>query len=805
MSRRSRRLQEALKDSGFDLQLDQQPEVCGACLLDIDGVTLDGELFAVLDCCCPRHAFHVDCIITWADTENSCPQCKLRFKKIGIYNSSLQLQRVAHAFDQDQGDPSAATEGSDGDGAEYEEEEEEDTLCEVCGRGDDEEKLMLCDGNNGSCSGAAHYYCVGLRELPDGDWFCPTCTQSRKLQAAATQSSTLPVQVKEEPSTAVLLAAAQEPRAALPVKSSEAVQVKQELEGPPPTQRAGRAAAKTSSTKPASKKSAKPPTNGSSKEEEKVGELCKDEVKLEAVKVETDLSSYGSGFPKWISRRGREIRVDLSGRGMTSNAAKALADTVRSAVTKLFLSAAAKQDLQLSWHLAGNDLDLSMLRDFLEIGSSVGAHSSRLDLERNLLNAEAATWLAEWCVTQPRGPPQVLLLACNHVGYEGGEKLLHAVGTAWARHLRYCAEKGLHRVPMWVELRENEIDDVDGMLEQLAANFEICVAADASVCNAAACSASTDASPTDPFPALHLPYIMEQTPLSPKGGSEVKWELPALPLKDEKEEKSTISASPSVPSGKRKSRKSEAEAGNGRAVAQGRPKKVEAWYRTLGSKIKDVAPPQVTCFCQDDRPADKGLWDTVPRVQKKRSKNPSLLDAAQTPLAGLEPLMPPTKKARTVADQLQSKKAKPRPVQAQLPEGMAPRYLRRGSTVSSSQDTTSSERGKKKRRAEVLKAMKRLISQHMDAEKRLWKDVNRAEKLLRQRCLCEQIAKQAVVEFSNLVARCTPATWEAFLFSSAGYERAGKWIKKRILEVVVRCSEAATGRATFPTGEVICL
>eukprot|EP00971_Amphidinium_carterae_P041265 810334-Amphidinium_carterae.1 len=148
-----------------------------------------------------------------------------------------------------------------------------------------------------------------------------------------------------------------------------------------------------------------------------------------------DASVYGSGFPKWISRRGREIRIDLSGRGMTANVAKALADTVRSAVTKLFLSPEAKQDLQLSWHLAGNDLELNSLRDFLEIGSSVGAHCSRLDLERNLLDAQAAEWLAKWCVTQPRGPPQVLLLACNRVEYRGGEKLLHTLGAAWAKHL----------------------------------------------------------------------------------------------------------------------------------------------------------------------------------------------------------------------------------------------------------------------------------------------------------------------------------------------------------------------------------
>ncbi|CEL99871.1 unnamed protein product [Vitrella brassicaformis CCMP3155] len=50
--------------------------------------------------------------------------------------------------------------------------------CWECGKGDDEQLLLLCD--NGGCSAAYHTYCVQLTAVPKGKWFCPECTHSKR-------------------------------------------------------------------------------------------------------------------------------------------------------------------------------------------------------------------------------------------------------------------------------------------------------------------------------------------------------------------------------------------------------------------------------------------------------------------------------------------------------------------------------------------------------------------------------------------------------------------------------------------------
>lgn len=46
-------------------------------------------------------------------------------------------------------------------------------LCLVCGRGDEEDRLLLCDG----CDDSYHTFCLipPLHDVPKGDWRCPKC------------------------------------------------------------------------------------------------------------------------------------------------------------------------------------------------------------------------------------------------------------------------------------------------------------------------------------------------------------------------------------------------------------------------------------------------------------------------------------------------------------------------------------------------------------------------------------------------------------------------------------------------------
>ncbi|KGL78132.1 PHD and RING finger domain-containing protein 1, partial [Tinamus guttatus] len=68
------------------------------------------------------------------------------------------------------------TQGSDG--------EDDPTFCEVCGRSDREDRLLLCDG----CDAGYHMECLNppLSEVPVDEWFCPACAPMGISAAAET-------------------------------------------------------------------------------------------------------------------------------------------------------------------------------------------------------------------------------------------------------------------------------------------------------------------------------------------------------------------------------------------------------------------------------------------------------------------------------------------------------------------------------------------------------------------------------------------------------------------------------------------
>ncbi|KFQ86852.1 PHD and RING finger domain-containing protein 1, partial [Phoenicopterus ruber ruber] len=68
------------------------------------------------------------------------------------------------------------TQGNDG--------EDDPTFCEVCGRSDREDRLLLCDG----CDAGYHMECLNppLSEVPVDEWFCPACAPMGVSAAADT-------------------------------------------------------------------------------------------------------------------------------------------------------------------------------------------------------------------------------------------------------------------------------------------------------------------------------------------------------------------------------------------------------------------------------------------------------------------------------------------------------------------------------------------------------------------------------------------------------------------------------------------
>ena len=150
----------------LNLNSSDQELVCGACLLDL--FTDDRSDLAV-PVGCP-HLFHWGCLTSWAKLQNTCPQCKHRFRLAGKYDShSHELlecvkfhkrDRVGQAADNDEADEDVPID-----------------LCEKCEEPGTDEDLILCDGMDFTCNAMFHYRCVGFSSVPRGMWFCESCIE----------------------------------------------------------------------------------------------------------------------------------------------------------------------------------------------------------------------------------------------------------------------------------------------------------------------------------------------------------------------------------------------------------------------------------------------------------------------------------------------------------------------------------------------------------------------------------------------------------------------------------------------------
>ncbi|XP_040414926.1 PHD and RING finger domain-containing protein 1 isoform X3 [Cygnus olor] len=116
------------------------------------------------------HYFCLDCIVEWSKNANSCPVDRILFKYISIraHFGGKILKKIPVE--------NTKTQGNDG--------EDDPTFCEVCGRSDREDRLLLCDG----CDAGYHMECLNppLSEVPVDEWFCPACAPMGISAAADT-------------------------------------------------------------------------------------------------------------------------------------------------------------------------------------------------------------------------------------------------------------------------------------------------------------------------------------------------------------------------------------------------------------------------------------------------------------------------------------------------------------------------------------------------------------------------------------------------------------------------------------------
>ncbi|KAM4720683.1 PHD and RING finger domain-containing protein 1 [Rhinophrynus dorsalis] len=116
-----------------------------------------------------NHYFCLDCIVEWSKNANSCPVDRITFSCIHIraHFGGEILKKVPVQ--------NKATEAA--------EEEDDVTNCEVCGRSDREDRLLLCDG----CDAGYHMECLTppLNAVPVDEWFCPECAGANQPEEDA--------------------------------------------------------------------------------------------------------------------------------------------------------------------------------------------------------------------------------------------------------------------------------------------------------------------------------------------------------------------------------------------------------------------------------------------------------------------------------------------------------------------------------------------------------------------------------------------------------------------------------------------
>ncbi|KAI1307634.1 PHD and RING finger domain-containing protein 1 [Halotydeus destructor] len=126
-----------------------------------------GQDIGTPDSCEGVHHFCLDCIEEWSANVNTCPVDRKEFhvilvqrellgsiiERLTVTNRLLQLSHENNVVHH-----------------------EDLTYCEICGRCDHEDTLLLCD----NCDFGYHCHCLNppLDRVPIEEWYCPDCSES---------------------------------------------------------------------------------------------------------------------------------------------------------------------------------------------------------------------------------------------------------------------------------------------------------------------------------------------------------------------------------------------------------------------------------------------------------------------------------------------------------------------------------------------------------------------------------------------------------------------------------------------------
>mmetsp|Transcript_2009 Transcript_2009/g.4526 ORF Transcript_2009/g.4526 Transcript_2009/m.4526 type:complete len:654 (+) Transcript_2009:137-2098(+) len=151
---------------------DDDDASCGICLCKME----PDEMLSKPSTC--DHLFHYVCIMSWVNrgTAQTCPFCRRQITE--LYNPQKSAYESVSPQRKE-----AQTENSI---YSYSFETQQSNPCFICGRDDRHDALMLCDGSSEEqeCTRACHFDCLGLDQVPNGDWACPPCATGGRLLPA---------------------------------------------------------------------------------------------------------------------------------------------------------------------------------------------------------------------------------------------------------------------------------------------------------------------------------------------------------------------------------------------------------------------------------------------------------------------------------------------------------------------------------------------------------------------------------------------------------------------------------------------
>ncbi|CAI5716939.1 unnamed protein product [Hyaloperonospora brassicae] len=125
--------------------------------------------------------------MAWARVTNLCPLCKTKFNVVtrkdaqGVDVHRQVITDTKQVYRPDPMDDDLAAQLR----------LVHEARCELCGSGDDEHVLLLCDSVG--CGVANHTYCIGLRAVPTTSWYCSrhASTQQRASDAVERPATTV--------------------------------------------------------------------------------------------------------------------------------------------------------------------------------------------------------------------------------------------------------------------------------------------------------------------------------------------------------------------------------------------------------------------------------------------------------------------------------------------------------------------------------------------------------------------------------------------------------------------------------------